>query len=408
MRNWLVCHIDTDEEGTETVNGYPSHAWDTDLEGYLSTDTHDGLTDECYWGGDHQAPPPRSDEDDVFVDDESSDDGACPPAPSDDGSIFLDDGDTNSSDYCYSPASPGEAATEEGADPAPAHDGPYRTSTQTPEHDRKPAPTDTSTPEPATKPAHVDSDAPTGDRDGTLDEHGNEATAKAPGASAPPTEPPAAADDPVAAARPDHEAQSHAHPPPSRPEPAPKRVREDASSAGPARAALQHRSRPETVHASGATRPAPPPPHPDVQIAQCTTPGCSRPPLFTGGACCRDCDNAARTGAAPCHSPECDAFHHDHPPVIPGDDDTTEPAPPSVPHDTYAPDAPPDTRRRRPPGPCRCPPRHRDARPRRPRRHSRRNRPRTQRRRHSHLNNRWRADEPPARCCGACWSGHRY
>ena len=354
MRDWLVRNIDTDEEGTETVNGYPSHAWNTDLEGYLSTDTHCGNTDEYYWG-DHQAPPPRSDEDDVFVDDEPSDDGAAPPAPSDDGSIFLDDGDTNSSDYYYSPASPDEAATEEGTDPAPAHDSPYRTSTQTPEHDSEPAPTDTSTPEPATEPAHVDSDAPADDRDGALDEHDDEATAKAPDTSAPSTEPPAAADDPVAAARPDHGTQSHAHPPPSRPEPAPKRVREDASSAGPAQAALQHRSRPEAVHASGATRPAPPPPHPDIQIAQCTTPGCSRPPLFTEGACCRDCGDAARTGAAPCHSPECDAFHRDHPPGISGDDDNTEPAPPSVPHDTYAPDAPPDTEATPPPRPLSLP-----------------------------------------------------
>ena len=167
MRDWLVRNIDTDEEGTETVNGHPSYAWNTDLEGYLSTDTHCGNTDEYYWGDHHwndqQAPPPppppRSDEDDVFVDDAPSDDGAAPPAPSDDGSVFLDDGDTNSSDYYYSPASPGEAATEEGTDPAPVHDSPYGTSTRTPEHGDEPAPTDTSTPGPATEPAHVDSDA---------------------------------------------------------------------------------------------------------------------------------------------------------------------------------------------------------------------------------------------------------
>ena len=365
MRDWLVRNIDTDEAGTETVRGLPSCAWNTDLEGYLSTDTHCGNTDEYYWGDHHwndqQAPPPppppRSDEDDVFVDDDvPSDDGAAPPAPSDDGSVFLDDGDTNSSDYYYSPASHDEAATENGtvtaADPAPANDSPYRTSTQTTEHDREPAPTDMSTPEPATEPAHVDSDAPADDRGDALDEHDDEATAKAPDTSAPSTQHPSAADDPVAAARPDQGTQSHAHPPPNRPEPAPKRVREDASSAGPAQAALQHRSWPETVHASGATRPAPPPPHPDIQIAQCTTPGCSRPPLFTGGACCRDCGDAARTGTPACHSPECDAFHRDHPPGIPGDGDDPEPAPPSVPH---APDAPPDAEATPPPRPLSLP-----------------------------------------------------
>ena len=203
MRNWLVRNIDTDEEGTETVNGHPSHAWNTDLEGYLSTDTHCGHTDEYYWGRPPGTAPPQRRGRRIRRR-RAQRRWRRPPAPSDDGSVFLDDGDTNSSDYYYSPASPDEAATEEGTDPAPAHDSPYRTSTQTPEHDREPAPTDTSTPEPATEPAHVDSDAPAGDRDGALDEHDDEATAKAPDTSAPSTEPPAAADDPAAAARPDH------------------------------------------------------------------------------------------------------------------------------------------------------------------------------------------------------------
>ena len=32
-----------------TANGQASHLWDTELEGYLSTDTHNGHTDEGYW-----------------------------------------------------------------------------------------------------------------------------------------------------------------------------------------------------------------------------------------------------------------------------------------------------------------------------------------------------------------------
>ena len=367
MRDWLVRNIDTDEAGTETVRGLPSCAWNTDLDGYLSTDTHCGNTDEYYWGDHHwydqQAPPPppppRSDEGGVFADDDvPSDDGAAPPAPSDDGSVFLDDGD-NSSDYYYSPASHDETAAENGtvtaADPAPANGSPYRTSTQTTEHDEEPAPTNMSTPEPATGPAHVDNDAPADDRGDALGKRDDEATAEAPDTSAPSTQHPSAANDPVAAARTDQGTQNHAHPPPNGPEPAPKRVRAHASSAGPVQTALQHRTRPEAMHASDAARPAPPPPHPDIQIAQCTTPGCSRPPLFTEGACCRDCGDAARTGTAPCHSPECDTFHRDHPPGTSSDGDNTEPAPPNVPHGTYAPDTPTDTEATPPPRPLSLP-----------------------------------------------------
>ena len=42
MRDWLVRSAATDHEGTETVNGCESTLWDTELEGYLSTDTHRG------------------------------------------------------------------------------------------------------------------------------------------------------------------------------------------------------------------------------------------------------------------------------------------------------------------------------------------------------------------------------
>ena len=38
--DWLVRNAYTDQEGTETVNGADSTLWDTDLDGYLSTDTH--------------------------------------------------------------------------------------------------------------------------------------------------------------------------------------------------------------------------------------------------------------------------------------------------------------------------------------------------------------------------------
>ena len=77
--------------------------------------------------------PAPSDEDDVFIEDDSSDDGACPQALSDNGSVFVDDGDTNSSNYDYSPASPSEATSEGYTDPAPTHDGPFHTSPQPPE-----------------------------------------------------------------------------------------------------------------------------------------------------------------------------------------------------------------------------------------------------------------------------------
>ena len=88
---------------------------------------------------------------------------------------------------------------------------------------------------------------------------------------------------------------------------------------------------------------------------------------------------------------------------------TTPPSPPR-PACQVTPTHPPHHptwKRPRPPGRCRYPPRHQDARPRRPRRRSRRNRPCTQHRGHPHPDDRWRADEPPAHCCGACWSEHR-
>ena len=151
MRDWLVRNAVTDHEGTETVNGRESNLWDTELEGYLSTDTHNGHTDEGYWGGGPYAagngdPQARSDSEDVFI-------GDCA---------------SNNSNYYYSPASLSATMSKEHTDPAPTHAGPFHTSPQPPDDDQKPAATDTSTLKPAAEPATADSNAPNDDGNAPL------------------------------------------------------------------------------------------------------------------------------------------------------------------------------------------------------------------------------------------------
>ena len=260
MRYWLVRNADTDRDGTETVEGGNSHLWDTDLDGYLSTDTHNGRTDERLLGQGPLRPRQR----------------ASQTTPASDAAIFIDDGDTNSSTLLL-PCEPQRATSEEHTDPDPTHDGPFHTSPQPPDDDSKPAATDASTLEPAAEPATADSSAPTATAARPPASMTGATAATATSDDAPATEDPARPTSPQAPRSPTE-----------RPRATPARRRADPSLPPNARAkahalparprpAPHHQADPSSDHASGTTLPAPPPPHPDIQTAPCTTPGCGRP-----------------------------------------------------------------------------------------------------------------------------------
>ena len=252
----------TDQEGTETVNGADSTLWDTDLDGYLSTDTHRGPSDSHYRG-----------------DGPSTGGGDAPQAHSDPDDTFIDEGDSKSS--YYSPASLDEAQDEESTDQASTHTGLFHTTPRPAGDGREPAAADTTTPAPAADPSTADGSAP-GDGDSApLGEHDGATAAAAATTDAPTSDGAVVVDGPTDGGQPGGASPSHVHPPPSEPEPTASRVREGGSPTSPAQAGLYRRSQPETDDASSRTLPWLPPPHPDITTGLCATPGCDRPALYT-------------------------------------------------------------------------------------------------------------------------------
>ena len=392
-RYWLVHNAHVDDDGVETVKGYDSTYWNTDLDGYLSTDTHQALDDSGYWAHDPHAP---------------GDEPSHAHSNTSNGSVFIDDGDSNSSHFegSYSPASLDVAASDGYDDLTQACTSPFHTSPQPPGNDQGLQAADADAHEPTEGQGAADGDISDDDADAPPHVHDSATATTTAAAGAPAadttatTHPPdasvsgaepcqaaapsctmpgccrpprlagalydfvtgpiccyecvngdghseecdywmfgEAADEPPHSTQPSTLHPSNDRPPPSGAEPDAKRARDDERPARPAQAAPRHLDRPEPDRARSPPRPAPPAPHPDIQPGPCTTQGCDRPALFTNGPCCQTCQRAAAAGATPCHSPECDSCQHAHTTDATSDTGTTGPALPTAPAGTDSPAA---------------------------------------------------------------------
>ena len=128
-RRWLMSRVRTNSTGVETVEGCESASWDTELDAYLSTDTHSGA------GSARDSNSPDEPDEGAFSPLSDSGEGAPFPAPpstlapapcprgSSNSSVFIGDGDSDYPSGGSSDAAPGAT----GPDPTTAQTGPSHT-----------------------------------------------------------------------------------------------------------------------------------------------------------------------------------------------------------------------------------------------------------------------------------------